>query len=441
MTPAAPLASGDPEGEDTAWPWSRKQQYYALAVLFAIGLVNYIDRVAFSVLQVPIKAELRLSDTEIGTLTGFAFFIPYLLLSMPMARLADRSNRKYLLMGALALWGSMTAATGLAQSFGMIAILRMGVAMGEACCLPAVYSLIADFFQPKHRARAIAIFGMAYSLGSMVGLAGAGLLEARLGWNGAFVVIGCAGLALLPIIALTFREPSRGDAKTTAEVGPPPSLGQALLILWRLKSFRYASMAASLQAFVAVTILFWAAPFYVRSHQVPLEKIAVELGLIVGIAGAVGTLVGGLLGDKLGRHDSRWYLRLPGLTSALTVPFGLVAFLAGNLTLSIIFLTLTIMVLNMWLSPTYAIAQSLVRPNMRALISATLVTSTAIVSGAIGPSVIGSVSDALGGSQGFGQDSLRVAISLAVLVSAPVAGLFFVAARHVRTDLGETGLA
>jgi len=359
------------------------------------------------------------------------------LFSLPAARIADRWNRKYLLIAALLLWSAMTAAVSLANSFTTIAILRTGVAMGEAVCLPTVYSMLSDFFRPHQRARAIALFGMTYSVGSMIGIGGAGLLGEAFGWKTAFLLIGLTGLALAPVLAVWLREPPRSGIAADAEA--PPRLARTFGILWRLRSFRYAAVGASLQCFVGVMILFWSTPFYVRTHGTSLGEIAVTLGALVGIAGAAGTLSSGLLGDRLGRRDDRWYLWLPALSSLLTLPFGLLQFLAGDLRIAIAFGIVTIFLANMWLSPTYAIAQALVGPRLRAVASATLVTGTAIASGAVGPSVIGELSDALDVRFGLHAQSLRFALCVALFVSLVAAGFFALSARYVRDDLRTAG--
>ncbi len=409
--------------------WSDRRSLNALAILCLIGLVNYIDRVAISVLQVPIKADLGLSDAQIGLIIGFAFFVPYTLLSMPMARLADRYNRKYLMIGALLVWTGMTAAIGLADSFLILLVLRMGVAVGEACCLPTSYSLLADYFRPAERGRAIAIFGTAFPIGSMIGMVGAGILASMFGWQKAFLLIGGLGLLLVPLLLLVFREPPR-DGSASQSV--PPPLRQTFAILWGLKTFRYCLVALAFQSVVSISLLTWSAPFYTRVHGMSLSQASMVLGVLIGGAGGLGTFMGGIIGDWLAVKDRRWLLWLPAVGGLLSLPLALGQFLVANATLSVGFGMAAGFLANIYLAPTYAVAQSLVGSNLRAFASAALVTGAAIVGGAIGPWGTGALSDLLASGYGFGTNSLRMAICVSVVLAAPVAAWAYArAARHV----------
>lgn len=408
---------------------------YALGMLFVVGLVNYIDRLALSILQVPIKDELGLSDAQLGLLTGIAFFIPYTLLSWPLARLADRVNRKYVLAAVLAVWSSATALVSTVQGFGALLLLRMGVAVGEAGCLPTSYSLLADHFSPGRRAKAIAVFVLSFPLGSMIGLAGVGALADAVGWRNSFLIIGVFGLVLAPIVLLTMREPARGesDPKSLRRDEAMPGIGATLRMLWDLKSFRSLAAAAALQAFVVGTILSWGPPFYVRVHELDLSTTALLFGGIVGIGGGIGSYLGGMLGDRLGSRDRRWYAWLPCIACALTVPIGLAQFMIASAHASLSLGLICIVLINIFLAPTYAVTQSLVSPNVRAFTSATLVAATAIAGSGLGPFVTGTLSDYLLSQHGMHETSLRYAICAAILPAALASWGFARAAVHLET--------
>lgn len=409
--------------------WGSRGSLYALFLLCLIGLVNYIDRVALSILQVPIKNDLALTDAQIGMIVGFAFFVPYTLLSLPMARLADRYNRKYLLIGALVVWSGMTAAIGYADSFIALLLLRMGVAIGEACCLPTSYSLIADFFRPHQRGRAIAILGTSFPLGSMIGMVGAGMLAAAYGWQNAFLLIGGLGLLLVPLLLLTFREPAReaiGEAVST----PPPPLGEAFRTLWGKRVFRYCLFGLSTQAVVSIALLTWSAPFYVRVHGMSLANASLVLGVLIGGAGGLGTFLGGFLGDRLATRDPRWLMRLPALGALVALPLGLGQFLVGDVRLSVGLGMVAALFANVYLAPTYAVTQSLVGSNLRAFSSAALVTAAAVVGGAIGPWGVGALSDALT-SRGEGPDAIGIAVCAALFAGLPAAWFYMRGSAHI----------
>lgn len=425
-----------------------RRAYVVLGLLFLIGLTNYFDRVAFGVLQVPIKADLQFSDSQLGLLTGLAFFIPYTLLAIPIARLADRGNRIVLLAAALLVWSSMTALLSVADAFLMMLVLRMGVAIGEAACLPTSYSLLADYFPPHRRGRAIAIFAMSFPIGSMLGIAGAGALDDWLGWRAAFVVLGGIGLVLAPLLLVLVREPRRAgprpgsDASAAAAPDQPPPLLDAMRILWNRREMRFVALGMGFQTYVASTVLAWGTPFYTRVHGLELSHVALVLGLLTGIGGACGSYIGGALGDRFGRGDQRWYLWIPACACALTAPVALCQFLLPWANASFAFAAGSMLLLTAFVPTVYAIAQTLVAPNMRALTSALLVMSAALLGGAFGPTLTGALSDVFLLQFGAGENSLRYALCCGLLFSVGGAWFFFKAGSRLEAaPPGETETA
>jgi len=408
--------------------------HLALGLLFAIGLVNYIDRVAMSVLQVPVKAELLLTDEQIGLLMGFAFFIPYTALSIPMARLADRSNRKAILIFALIIWSGMTFAVGLAGSFIFLLFLRVGVALGEACCLPTSYSLIADYYPKQKHGRAIAILGSTFPLGSMIGLVLSGHLGVELGWRGAFFAIGAVGLCLVPILMIGLKEPAR-TTDGAGQVATPKLVG-ALCDIWRRKAFRYCILGLGMQSIVSISILTWAAPFYSRSFDLDLGQVAMLVGFVMAGAGAVGTLGGGVLGDKIARHRPSRLMLFPAFAAIIATPVAMLQFLTGNLVVSIVAALVSSVFANIYLAPCNALIQRLALPGTRALSAAVGVTAAAILGGGLGPWGVGKLSDYLSGVTGSPADGLSYAIAIFMLAGVLSAYFFWLSARHMDRDSG-----
>lgn len=407
-------------------------RYQALALLLAISIVSYMDRVSLSVLQVPIKTQFGLSDSQLGALTGFAFFIPYTLLSVPMARLADHANRKYLLIATLLLWSLMTMGIGFAAGFWMLFVLRMGVAIGETSCLPAAYSLIADYFPGQQRARATAVFALGFPLGSFAGITGAGLIAARWGWQEAFFVVGGLGMLLAPIVALRLHEPSRDLAG--AQNATPPPLGRTCRMLWELKTFRYILLANSFQTFIIVTSLTWTASFYVRVHHASLAETAVMSGILAGVAGGAGTLLGGLMTDKLGLRSRRWLMLLPALTTGLTVPAALLQFLSPSLALSMAAGLAAVFLSNMHLPSVYATSNGLLPPRVRAFASGVLVMGSGLFGSVIGSVLTGWMSDLFQSMRFADGEALRIALCSMVGFSIVSSWLFLVASRHIEAE-------
>ncbi|MNS71709.1 Hexuronate transporter [compost metagenome] len=206
---AAPQEAGEP-------PVSAGYRYYVLAILVFVYMLNFVDRQIIGILAAPLKQEFQLSDSQFGLLGGIAFASVYSTLAIPLAWLADRSSRVWIMTGALTVWSGFTALCGIAGSFGQLFLFRMGVGVGEAGGVAPAYSLIADYFPPNQRARAMAAFAFGIPLGTAGGTLIGGLLAAQYGWRTAFIVVGVIGVLVAPILRLTVRDPKRGGADAAA---------------------------------------------------------------------------------------------------------------------------------------------------------------------------------------------------------------------------------
>jgi len=405
---------------------------YGLAMLFLVALFNYIDRSIIAILQEPLKADLKLSDTQLGALTGLSFALLYTTLALPIARLADVWNRKRLIAAALAIWSAATAACGLANGFGTLVALRMGVAFGEAGCVPASHSMIADYFPVRQRATALALWGLSNPFGTMLGFAAGGWLTQAMSWREAFLAFGIAGLALAPLV-LTMKEPERGRFDERHDERQRVPLREALARLWGLKAFRYLAAGGAAHAFVVFAAHNWNAPFFGRVHAMPLGQVALYLALAIGLGGGLGQFVGGNLADRLGRRDRRWYMWLPALASALLIPVSLGVYLLDDVRASMAFGVLQMVLLNVWFAPIVATAQMLVPSQMRAFTSAMLVLIVNILGLSLGPLLTGMISDAL--QPALGVQSLRYAILVSQVMSVVAAVCFFRSGQHLVREL------
>ena len=433
--PALRPQSGPPAG---AASLSLRYGWFALGVLFVVALFNYIDRSILSIMQVAVKRDLKLSDTELGALTGLAFAIFYTTGALPIAWLADRLARKYVLAAALAVWTLMTAAGAGATGFVSLMVCRIGVAVGEAGCVPTTHSLISDYFPRGRRALAMAVWGLSLPLGSMLGLFLGGQLTALFGWRQTFLIIGGAGLLLAPVILLALREPLRGrfdGARPPGEPAEARSTLRSLAILWRLRSFRYLCLAEGLQAWTQNGMMAWNAPFYSRLHHMPLANIATALALIVGFSGAAGTFLGGALANSLARGDVRWFMRIPSAAALVTVPFALVQYFTPSLTLSLAAAIVPAAMVNVYMAPANAMSQSLVPADMRALTSAVLVLIVSVIGLGLGPLSMGALSDLLTQRFGLGETALRWALPTLIIPSLAAAALFYRSSMHLPAEL------
>jgi predicted MFS family arabinose efflux permease len=404
--------------------------YYGLAILFAVGLFNYLDRAIISILQVPLKTDLHLSDTQLGMLTGLSFALVYCTAAIPIARLADKVNRKRLIATALTIWSAATGACGFAANFPILVSLRMGVALGEAGSIPATHSIIADYFPIRKRATALALWGLSNPLGTMLGFALGGWLTHVLSWREAFMLFGIAGVMLAPVV-LTMREPARGvfnDAHAVDREGVIP-FGEAITTLWRLKAFRLLALGGAAHAFVIFLFQNWSAPFYMRLHHLPITQVAVFLALSLGVSGGLGYFFGGFISDKLGQRRYGWYMRLPAIASALLLPITLVQYLTTSLALSMTMCVIAAFLISIWFAPVVAAAQTLVAPQMRAMTSAVLVLCTNLLGLSLGPLFAGMISDLL--QPRFGAEALRYAIVSLLFMNVVAALLFWRSAHHL----------
>jgi predicted MFS family arabinose efflux permease len=404
---------------------STAQRRYVLFLLFMVSVFNYIDRTILSILQIPIKTELHLSDAQLGAMTGLAFGIFYAVLGVPIGRLADRWKRKRLVAGALGIWTGMTSLTGLATGFFSLVLCRIGVAVGEAGSIPASHSMISDLYPPAKRATAISTFGLSLPVGILLGYSTAGWLGTAFGWRSSFAVVGIAGLVLVPIILLSMKEPKRGtfDPLEVQSVSPP-STREALRYLWSKKAYRYTVLAGAFHAYAWYSVNSWNAPFYVRVHGVSLAHTSYYLALVNGIGSAVGMYAGAWLADHFGKNDPRGRPRVVAIALFAMVPIALVQYLITDTFVSMVLGAISMTMMLVYYGPIVAICHSMMPANMRGFTSAILALVVSLVGLCLGPMITGYLSDVFSSRFGLGVNSLSYAICISVLFSL-IGGLLF----------------
>ena len=402
--------------------------------------MNFVDRQILSILLPSIKQELALPDTYLGLLSGTAFGIFYATLGVPIARLADRFSRKWVMTTCLVLWSAFTAACGTAAGFGSLLACRIGVGVGEAGGSPPAHSLISDYFPPEKRATALAVFSLGVPFGILVGFMAGGWLDQTLGWRNAFAVVGAPGLLLAAIVALTLREPPRGHSEGLVHgSGPAPSAREVIAFLWRAKSFRHSSFAGGLYSFVGYSVVNWTPSFLVRSHGMSTARIGFWLAMIVGVGGGIGNYLGGTLADRWQAREPRARVYLPALAVAASFPFGFVIYTTPNTTLALALLVIPTALGLMYQAPTFAVTQSLATPRMRATAAAVLLFVLNIVGLSLGPAVTGALSDAL--APRYGADSLRWALLIVSTLFVWSAIHFYLAGRTLEADVARAAVA
>jgi len=381
---------------------------WTLFLLVVVYTFNFIDRQIVGILAVPIKADLGLSDSELGLMGGLAFALFYTGLGIPVAMLADRFSRTWIMTGALVIWSAMTAVCGLANNFWQLFLARLGVGVGEAGGVAPAYSLISDYFPTQQRARALSIYSFGIPIGSALGIVFGGLIATKVDWRYAFFAVGLAGIVIAPVFRLVVREPPRGRYDPVQVERPPPGLAELLRSLASKPSFWLVSLGAASSSMMGYGLFFWLPSFFVRSYGLSLLDASLFFGAIVFLGGLVGIWAGGWLGDRLGQAKRSRYLTVPAIAFCITIPFYVVALFSPNLTLTFVVLLVPTAMGLVWLGPVLATIQHLVRPDMRATASAVFLFINNLIGIGLGTWALGALSDAL--AQRFAEDSLRYSI-------------------------------
>ncbi|TCG06306.1 MFS transporter [Paraburkholderia steynii] len=412
---------------------SAAQRKYILFLLFMVSVFNYVDRTILSILQIPIKKELGLTDAQLGMLTGLAFAIFYAVLGVPIGRLADYWQRRRLVAGALTVWTGFTALTGIAASFASLLGFRIGVAVGEAGSIPASHSIISDLYPPDRRATAIAIFGLSLPVGILLGYSSAGWLVTNIGWREAFFVIGLAGLIVVPFMWFA-KEPKRGtfDPVEVAKA-PAPSTAEALKILWSKRAYRWLVLAGGFHAWAWYSVNSWNAMFYVRVHQVPLPTVSYYLALVNGIGSAIGIYAGARLADYFGTRDVRGRPRVIAISQLIMVPIAIVQYLVPSHVVSMVLGAITMTMMLVYYGPIVAVAHQMMPANIRGFTSGVLTLVVSLIGLGLGPLVTGFLSDKF--TAAYGVQGLGYAISVTVCASLVSAFMFWRSSVHLPNEV------
>ena len=415
--------------------YSAGYKRFVLVMLTIVYAFNFIDRQILVILQEPIKADMGLSDAQLGLLSGFSFALIYVTAGIPIAYWADRGNRRNIVSLALAVWSGMTALSGFVQNYGQLLAARIGVGLGEAGGSPPSHSMISDYFPPEQRGRALSFYSMGIYIGILFGFAFGGMIAEAFGWRMAFLVVGIPGVIFAVVLRLTVQEPIRGRWDTAAETAQRPSFAETMAVLKQLPSFWYIAFGCSLMAFVGYGVGNFFPSFLIRNHGLSIGQVGMVLALVSGIGGAAGTYLGGYLGDRFGARDPRWYLWVPMYGGLIAFGPYLYVLLTDNTTHLLIILIFTNILTALYLGPSIAMSHALVPPSMRALTSAILFFVLNMIGLGLGPFLTGLTSDLL--APRFGDQSLRYAMVLASMTGLVAILLFYLGARKLPADLAR----
>jgi len=426
-------AAGAPD--NSAFRVSRDYLNYVVAVLWVVMLLRFVDLQIVAVLLESIRREFEVSDTLLGLMTGSAFAIFYGTLGVPIAWLADRYNRRNIIVASVGLWSAMTALCGLAGSFTALFIARMGVGVGEAGGQPPAYSLVSDYVPPEKRSSVFAILNSAVPFGVFCGFIIGGWVNLHYGWRAAFMVVGLPGVLIALLIWLTVREPPRGLSDNRTDVAPVP-LGESLGYLWRTRSYRHLVLATTIFTLGAIGSGIWIPSFFVRVHGMANAEVAVWLAFIYGGGGVLGAMLGGYLADRLvaRNNDKRWYAWLSAIAAAAILPFSFFVYLWPDPVTALLVHIGTTILMHSWMGPAYGTVQSIAGLPRRAMAAAVNGFAVNLLALGLGPLIVGAASDYFNAR--FGENSLRYSILAVVVVCYSWAALhFFLASRTLRQDL------
>jgi predicted MFS family arabinose efflux permease len=396
-------------------------------MLLVVYTFNWIDRQILGILAPAIKADLGLSNTQLGALGGIAFAALYSTLAIPLALVADRTSRTWVITASLTVWSAFTALCGFAGNFWQLFAARVGVGVGEAGGVAPSYALISQYFPPHQRARAMSVYALGIPVGLALGvLFGAAIAEA-VNWRTAFVVVGIAGIVIAPVFRLVVKEPPK-PAQAAARV----PVGTVFSTLARKRSFWLMALAAAASSTCGYGLAFWSPSILIAQFGFDLPTTSWFYGSLLLVGGVIGVYSGGVLADRLGRSDRGAYAWVSGIAWISTAPFFVAAFLSPSPVWAWGLLVVPNALNILFVGPLTTAAQHLVPAQMRATASACFLLINNLIGIGAGSLLLGAVSDVM--TPRFGDMALQYsAIGLCGLyVVAAVLG--FMAAKPLRQD-------
>ncbi len=417
---------------------------YALALLMVIYTLNILDRQILTILAEPIKQDLGLADWQLGAITGLAFAVFYTGMGLPIARLADRGDRVWLISASLAIWSAFTMVCGLAKSFPHLLIARLGVGFGEAGCSPAAHSLISEMTPRPKLASALAFYSLGIPLGSLIGLTMGGLVADAFGWRVAFFIAGAPGLLVAVLAVMTLKEPRRllrRDERTESTI----PLAVAMRELRTKRSFWWISLGTAFGSLVFYSQSAFYGSLFMRAHGEeiaalgqsiglgPAGFLGLALGLLLGLSSGLGTYMGGQIADRAAKIGIKGYTLVPMIVLLASSPFYMGLNLAPGAILALACVVPASFAFALAYGPIFASVQSLVSPGVRATASAVHLFVTTVIGLGLGPLIVGLLSDAFAVAHGPAA-GLQYAMACSTLGLFIAGGCFYLAGRSIGQD-------
>lgn len=411
----------------------RQSTGLALSLLTAVYFFNFVDRQIIGILLEPIRQELAIPDWQLGLIMGLGFGLFYTTVGIPLAWLADRVDRVWVICVALGFWSSMTMLCGAAQNASHLFLARIGVGLGEAGGSPPSHSIISDLYPPERRAGALSIWALGSPMGSAIGLVLGALVAEHYGWRMAFVAVGMPGLALAVALRLWLRDPRR-ERPTALPFGS--ILGMITIILSK-PSFLLASIGAGIASLFGYVTVFWGPTYFIRSFGVSTVEVAFWGAILIVGATSTGTLLGGVIVDRLSLRWPAAPVLVPALAILAAAPFYWLALAMPDATAAALMFAIPTALAAFWCGPIYALTQNLAPVGMRAIATALLFLILNLIGLTVGPTLTGILSSHYFPTAGLA-GGLRAALNMIVVAAFPAAVFLLAAARWVAADINAT---
>ncbi len=428
----SPLAVDNRKPDNLSKELTQGYRKYALMLLVLVSVFNAIDKTVFTSVMEPVKLELQLSDMQLGLLSGLAFALFYATLGLPFSRWADLGNRRTLLTLTVGLWSFMTALSGLAQNFVQMFLARIGVGIGEGGGHPAALSMLSDLYPAKKGGHAISLFLVGGTIGGVIGLAGGAAIAAEWGWRIALIAMGLPGIALAVLIRFTMREPRIHCRLPTASETFGVEFKSATKTLLAKPSFFYCLVGFTVFGIYGQGSGQWTLSYLLRNFDISLEAAGGTLGIALGGAGIVGTILGGFITNFIGARNIKGFLYFPIVVMLLSVPISATVYLISSINLVFVLLAAGATLMGLMTPCIFALVFGVSGTKFKAMGMALLGMLATLVGGGLGPLVIGALSDFL--VPWVGDESLRYAL-LSSIGFIPVSTYFFAkAAKTLEQD-------
>jgi MFS family permease len=410
------------------------QRWYVLIVMCAVYALNIAARYVVTTVFEPIRLELNLTDAGAAFLTGIPLALFYVVCGIPIAWLADRSNRRNIVAASLILWSGFTVLCGLSLAYWQFLVSRIGAGVGEAGATPPSTSIVSDCFPAERRPMALSVFALGAPVGAWLAADVAGAFAGAYGWRAAFFALGVPGILLGVLVFLTIREPRRG--RLDADAGDnKASFSESLVFLWRQRAAFHVIMASGVCSLWGWGLAWWTPTFLLRTYGLNVAQAGAITGHIHLVGGILATLAAAWFMSRPSMLDPRRVLWVLGLViGCATIP-SMIAYWTHSLWLARVMFWAYIPAIYFFIGPCMALVLNLAPSHMRSTFTAWSVLVGNVFNLIVATQFVGILSDWLGGSHGADAASLRSALLVLAPTGFWATWHFFLAARTVIPDM------